>query len=77
MRDGRGRGNGETCLLPVLSTERLPDCFLAVTSQAIRELMRPRIGERVAAIMFCCFHMRVRAAGRTADEIITPIMRYR
>lgn len=72
MERGRERG---TDLLPVLSTERLPYCFLAVTSQAIRELVRPRIGERVAAIMFCCFHIRVKAAGRTAEEMMTPIIR--
>ncbi len=59
----------------MLSTVRLPFCFLAVTSQVIKELMRPRMGERVAAIVFCCFHIRVRAAGRTAEDIMTPIMR--
>lgn len=61
--------------MPVLAMERLPDCFLAVTSHAMRELARPRIGDRVAAIMFCLFHISVRVAGRTAEEIITPIIR--
>ena len=67
----------ETYLLPVLSTERLPYCFLAVTSQAMRELMRPRIGDRVAAMVFCLLHIRVRVAGRTAELMITPIIRYK
>lgn len=61
----------------MLLTERLPDCFLAVTSQAISELARPRMGERVAAMVFCLLHIRVRVAGRTAELMITPIMRYR
>lgn len=65
----------KTHLLPVLSTERLPCCLLAVTSQAMRELASPRIGERVAAIMFCLLHIKVRVAGRTAEEMMTPIIK--
>ena len=65
----------KTYLLPVLVTERLPYCFFAVTSQAIREQVRPRTGLRVAAIMFCLLHIRVSVAGRTAEEIMTPIIR--
>jgi len=64
-----------TYLAPVLATERLPDSFLAVTSQAIRELARPRTGLRVAAIAFCFFHISVRVAGRTAEEMMTPTVR--
>ena len=66
-----------TYLLPVLATERLPYSFLAVTSQVVREQIRPRTGVSVAAIIFCFFHIRVRVAGSTAELIITPIMRYK
>lgn len=62
-------------LPPVLSTERLPDSLLAVTSQAIREQTRPRIGDKVAATMFCPDQRRVRAAGKTAEDMMTPIIR--
>lgn len=68
-----GEGGKElTYLAPVLATEMLPDSFLAVTSQAIRELARPRTGLRAAAMAFCFFHIRVRVAGRTAEEMMTP-----
>ena len=70
-------GRGRRYLLPVLSTLRLPNCLFAVTSQAIRELARPRIGERVAAMVFCLDHISVRVAGRTAEEMMTPIIRYK
>ncbi len=43
----------------------------------MRELTRPRIGERVAAIVFCLLHISVRVAGMTAELIMTPIIRYR
>lgn len=66
-----------TYLLPVLLTERLPNCLFAVTSQAVRELARPRMGERVAAMVFCLLHIRVRVAGRTAELMMTPIIKYR
>ncbi len=68
---------GEDYLLPVLSTERLPYCFLAVTSHAVRELTSPRMGEKVAAMVFCLLHIKVRVAGMTAELMITPIIRYR
>lgn len=64
---------GDAYLLPVLSTERFPNCFFAVTSQAMREQARPRKGVSVAAIKFCLLHMSERVAGRTADEMMTPI----
>ena len=60
---------------PVLATERLPPSFLAVTSQAIKEQDNPRMGARVAAILFCLLHIRVRTAGMTAEEMMTPIIR--
>lgn len=62
-------------LAPVLAMEREPDCTFAVTSQPVREQARPRSGARVAAVRFCLRQSRVRAAGRTAEEIITPIIR--
>ena len=34
-----------------------------------------RIGEKVAAAQFCLLHMRVRVAGSTAEEMMTPINR--
>lgn len=40
-------------LEPVQATLKSPQSFLAVTSQAIRAQMRPRIGERDAAHLFC------------------------
>jgi len=73
----RGRVKGGANLDPVLATLSVPPSFLAVTSQAIRELAKPRIGLRVAAIVFCLLHRRVRATGSTAEEMMTPIIRYR
>lgn len=73
----RKLNRGEDYLRAVLSTDKLPYCFLAVTNHAMRELMRPRIGERVAAIVFCLLHISVRVAGMTAELIMTPIIRYR
>lgn len=66
-----------TYFLPVLSTERLPYCFLAVANQAIRELARPKMGESVAASIFCLPHIKVRVAGRTAEDMMTPIIKYK
>jgi len=62
---------------PVLSTLRLPNCFFAVTSQAIKLVARPRTGDKVAASMFWRLQSRVREAGSTADDTITPIRRYK
>ena len=66
------KGGFETYLAPVLATERLPDSFWAVTSHAMSELARPRTGLSVAAMAFCFFHIKVRVAGRTAEEMMTP-----
>ena len=63
---------GLTYFAPVLSTDNDPPCFLAVTSHAIREHMRPRMGERAAAARFCLLHIRVKLAGSTAEEMMTP-----
>lgn len=65
-------GNGSTYFAPVLSTDRSPPCFLAVTSHAINEQIRPKMGERAAAARFCLLHIKVKQAGITADEMITP-----
>ena len=73
--DGAVPRREKTYLLPVLATERFPVCFFAVTSQAVREQMRPRKGVKVAATVFCLLHIRERVAGRTADEMMTPIKR--
>jgi hypothetical protein len=62
---------------PVEEIERLPLSLLVVTSQAIREHVRPKIGVAVAATAFCHFHMTVRVAGMTAEDTMTPINRYR
>jgi hypothetical protein len=62
---------------PVLSTLRLPNCFFAVTSQAIKLVARPRTGDNAAAIMFWWLQSRVKEAGSTAEDTITPIRRYR
>ena len=64
-------------MAPVLSTLRLPYCFFAVTSQAIKLTIKPRTGDKAAAIMFCRFHNNVKEAGNTADDTITPIRRYK
>ena len=71
------RAKTDAYFAPVLFTERSPPSFLAVTSHAMSEHMRPSIGDNAAAARFCCFHIRDNVAGRTAEEIITPIMRYR
>ena len=52
---GLGIMVGLLTLAPVLSTDRLPPSFFAVTSQAMREQVSPRIGLRVAAIIFSVF----------------------
>lgn len=62
-------------LAPVLSTVRSPPSFFAVTSQAMREQTNPRGGLKVAACQLRPDHMRVRVAGITAEEMITPIIR--
>jgi len=61
-------------LEPVQSTSSFPQVFLAVTSQVMTAQARPRGGVRVAAHLFWPAHIRVRVAGMTADEIITPII---
>ncbi len=68
---------GLTHLDPVLATLRSPNSLFAVTSQAIKAHAKPRIGLSVAAIIFCLLHIRVKVIGRTADEMMTPINRYR
>ncbi len=62
-------------LAPVLLTERSPPSFFAVTSHAISEQTNPRGGLKVAACQLNPDHMRVKVAGITADEMMTPIMR--
>ena len=61
-----------TYFAPVLATDRSPPCFFAVTSQAINEQTRPRIGESAAAARFCLLHIKVSVAGTTAEDMITP-----
>jgi hypothetical protein len=61
----------------VEATERLPLSLFAVTNHAVREQNSPKIGVAVAATTFCRFHMRVRVAGMTAEDTITPIIRYK
>lgn len=61
-------------LAPEVATVMTPSFSLeVVTSQAVMLQHNPRMGERVAAHLFWPFHMRVRVAGRTADEIMTPM----
>jgi len=60
-------------LEPVELTERVPYCCFEVTSQAIREQVRASGGVKVAAAQDCRVLIRVREAGRTAPEIMTPI----
>jgi len=38
---------------------------------------RPRTGDKAAAIVFCRLQSRVKEAGSTAEDTITPIRRYR
>lgn len=64
-------------LAPEVSTVMTPSLSLAVvTSQVVMLQHNPRTGERVAAHLFWPFHIRVRVAGRTADEIMTPMKTY-
>lgn len=64
-------------LAPEVATVMTPSFSLeVVTSQAVILQHNPRTGERVAAHLFWPFHMRVRVAGRTADEIMTPMKTY-
>src|SRR5271154_5640994 len=62
-------------LEPVESTLKLPNCFFAVTNQAMSATKRPRTGEPAAAIQFWPDHIRVKVAGKTAAEMITPIIK--
>ena len=62
---------------PKLSTLKVPLSLEAVTIQAIREKRRPRGGLSIAAHLFCFVHMSVKDAGSTAEEMITPIIKYR
>jgi hypothetical protein len=64
-------------LEPVHTTSREWQVLEAVTSQAIKATTRPRGGVRVAAHLLWPAHMRVRVAGITAEEIMTPIITYR
>ena len=62
-------------LAPVESTEMLPNSFEAVTSHAMREQQSPSGGVRVAAHLFWPDHIKVRVAGSTAEEMMTPMRR--
>ena len=64
-------------LEPVHATSMEPQVLLAVTSQAMRATQRPRGGVSVAAHLLCPAHIKVRVAGMTAEEMMTPIMTYR
>ena len=64
-----------TYLEPVHSTFRLLQVDLAVTNQAMRATISPSTGDRAAATQFWSFHIKVRVAGSTADEMMQPIMR--
>jgi hypothetical protein len=64
-------------LAPKLSTLNEPPSLEAVTIQVIKEQTRPSGGLSIAAHLFCLVHMSVKVAGSTADEIITPIIKYR
>jgi hypothetical protein len=62
---------------PEVSTVMTPSLSLeVVTNHAVILQARPRIGDNVAAIRFWPFHIRVRVAGRTAEEIMTPMKTY-
>jgi hypothetical protein len=64
-------------LAPEVATVMTPSLSLeVVTSQAVRLHASPRIGLSVAAQKFWPFHMRVRVAGRTAEEMMTPMKTY-
>jgi hypothetical protein len=58
-----------TLMTPLLS-------FEVVTNQAVRLHASPRIGLSVAAQKFWPFHIKVSVAGKTADEIMTPMKTY-
>ena len=64
-----------THLDPVQSTSNVPQVCLAVTSQATRATASPSGGDRAAATQFWSFHIKVKVAGSTADEMMQPIMR--
>jgi hypothetical protein len=57
----------------VVATLIAPPSRLAVTSHVVREQVKPRIGVIVAAAQLCLLQKTVKLAGKTADEIITPI----
>jgi hypothetical protein len=64
-------------LAPEVATEMTPSLSLeVVTNQAVILHMRPKIGLSVAAILFCPLHINVRVAGRTAEEMMTPMKTY-
>jgi len=65
--------SGKAYFALVLSTVRTPLSFLAVTSQAVKEQAKPRIGVKVAAAQLCLLHISVKLAGSTAEEIMTPM----
>lgn len=76
MKVQKKRDRENTDFAPVDSTERLPPCFLAVTSQAIREHVNAKGGVNVAAAQDWLSQISVRDAGITAPEMITPIYTY-
>jgi hypothetical protein len=59
----------------VVVTVSTPYSFFAVTSQAMRDMARPRTGEAAAATRFWPFQTSVMAPGNTADEMMTPMSR--
>jgi hypothetical protein len=61
-----------TYLAPVLSTERSPPSCFAVTSHAINEQTSANGGLKVAAVQDWPDHIKVKEAGSTAPEMITP-----
>ena len=66
-----------TYLDPVQSTFNAPQVLLAVTNQAMRATAKPRGGDIAAACQFWSFHINVKVAGRTALEMMHPIIRYK
>jgi hypothetical protein len=64
-------------LAPDVSTVMTPSLsFEVAMSQAGILQQSPRTGERVAAHLFWPFHIKVRVAGRTAEEMMTPMKTY-
>jgi hypothetical protein len=64
-------------LAPLVATVITPSfSFDVVTSHAMILQQRPKIGDRVAAHLFWPFHISVRVAGSTAEEMMTPIKTY-